>query len=111
MRARELAVRIFDWRDLALAVNLTDRGAARRAREDTATSLASNDVGGLLAFLERALLHHGTTGRHNAGLVHDAGHGPQHGSTATAWGSRGDGLRVGHGLGSLRHAERVGRWV
>lgn len=111
VRARELSVRILDGRHLALAVNLTDGSAARSAREDTPTALAPNDVGRLLALLKGALLHHGAAVRHDAGLVHDAGHGPQDGSTSTARRSRRDGLRVGHRLGRLGHAERVGRWV
>lgn len=110
MRTRELAVRILNWRHLALAVDLTNGCAARSARKDTTTSLAPDNVSGLFALLKRSLLHHGATSRHDAGLVHNAGHRPQDGGTSTARRSRGrgDGLWVRHGLGRLRHAERVG---
>ena len=101
MRARELAVRIFDLSHLALAVDLTDRCAVRSARKDTATSLAANHMSSLFAFLKRTLVHHGATGRHNAPVVHDARHLSQDGSASIAGRSRGD------GLGRLRHAKRV----
>ena len=111
MRARELAVSIFYRRHLALAVNLANGSATRSAREDTTTTLAANHMSRLLTLLKRALLHDRTTRRHNARLVHDTRHRPQDGSTPAAGRSGGNGLRVGHGLGRLRHAERVGRWV
>lgn len=111
VRARELSVRVLDGRHLPLAVNLADGSAAGSAREDTPTALAPDDVRRLLALLEGALLHHGAAVRHDAGLVHDAGHGPQDGGTTAAGRSRSDGLRVGHRLGRLGHAEGVGRWV
>jgi len=73
MRAREFAVRIFYGRYLAFAVDLADWDTARSTGKNTATSLATHNMGWLITLLQsRALLHHGVS--HHALLIHNAGH-------------------------------------
>jgi hypothetical protein len=110
VRARELSIGIFDGDNSVLragSCSLSSRSSGSTG-QDSSTTLRSNNVSGLIAFLKDGVgLHEGTraVGRGHAGLGHNAtgGHGAKNWRSTTSRRRGSNRLRVRHGRGSLRH--------
>jgi hypothetical protein len=114
VRARELAVGILDRNDGALGTDANSSGSrsTRRTRQDSATTLRSDNVSRLLLLKDRVWLHKRsrTIGRSHARLRHETTrrHRTKHRRSTTANGGRSNGLRVRYSRGRLRHHGRRG---
>lgn len=113
VRARKFAICVLDRNHGVLSASTSGWGSrpSRSTRQNTASSLRSNNVSGRLALWHhRSGLHKRTRTirRRDTRLGHDAsrGHRTQHRRTSTASRSRRDRLWVRRGSGRLGHHSR-----